>query len=52
MIPAAVQAMRAVATHDLRTANAVLDPAVAACWSRASPRLPCTTSACGRCYGP
>ncbi len=29
MIPAAVQAMRAVATHDLRTANAVLDPAVA-----------------------
>ena len=29
MIPAAVRAMRAVATHDLRTANAVLDPAVA-----------------------
>ena len=29
MIPAAVHAMRAIATHDLRTANAVLDPAVA-----------------------
>ena len=29
MIPAAVRAMLAVATHDLRTANAVLDPAVA-----------------------
>jgi DNA-binding CsgD family transcriptional regulator len=30
MIPAAVMAMLALATHDLRTANAVLDPAVSA----------------------
>jgi DNA-binding CsgD family transcriptional regulator len=29
MIPAAVRAMQAIATHDLRTASAILDPAVA-----------------------